>query len=411
MYTLGIRFFGLGIRLASLFNPKAKQWIKGRSNWADNLSKSPSLKGCMWFHCASLGEFEQGRPLLEKLKIQYPDKPILLTFFSPSGFLVRKNYAQADCISYLPLDTPENARHFLDITQPDLAIFVKYEVWHNFFAAIAKREIPLLMISAIFRDDQIYFKPYGKWFRKSLKFTTEIFTQDEESINLLNKIGVKNVRIAGDTRFDRVIEIAAKTPDFTELEQFTSNKPTIVAGSTWPADEEILAKYASKHPEVRFIIAPHETDNDHVKSILQKFPEGVRWSDKEKIRDGNAVIIDSIGLLSSIYKYGSIAYIGGGFGAGIHNTLEPAVYGMPVLFGPEYKKFREAIGLCEAGAAKSISNFNDIEKILNDLIDSTDLLAEMSSSAAQFVKNNAGATEIIIKEIEKLQGFRLRQAL
>lgn len=401
-YTFGIRVFGLGIRLASLFNQKAKQWISGRKNWKNELSNAPSLKGCIWFHCASLGEFEQGRPLLEKLKRAYPSKPILLTFYSPSGYLVRKNYDQADFISYLPLDTPGNVRFFLNTVQPDLAIFVKYEVWHNFFEAIAKRNIPLLMISAIFRENQIYFKPYGKWFRKSLSYTQEIFTQDVESVNLLKSIGIENTRIAGDTRFDRVIEIAQKTPEFPELEKFSQNNPTIVAGSTWPADEELLGKYMQNHPDVRLIIAPHEIHTDHIKSILQKFPKAVKWSEKETIGTGNTVIIDCIGLLSAIYKYGSIAYIGGGFGSGIHNTLEPAVYGMPVIFGHEYKKFREAIGLCDAGAAKSIKNYNELESFLNDLLESKDLLDKLSSSAAQFVKDNAGATEIIIEEIQKI---------
>ncbi|NEN25530.1 3-deoxy-D-manno-octulosonic acid transferase [Cryomorpha ignava] len=401
-YTLGIRIYGLGIRMAALGNPKAGQWVSGRKKWKQELSSAQALKGCIWFHCASLGEFEQGRSLLEKLKRTYPSKPILLTFFSPSGYLIRKNYDQADHIAYLPLDTPKNARIFLDKVKPDLAIFVKYEVWPNFFAAIAKRNIPLLMISAIFSENQIYFKPYGKWFRKSLKQTHEIFTQDVESINLLNSIGVVNTRIAGDTRFDRVIEIAKKTPDFPELEQFTRNKPTIVAGSTWPADEELLAKYAQKHPEVRFIIAPHETYSDHIKTILQKFPEAVRWSEKERIGTGNTVIIDSIGLLSAIYKYGSIAYVGGGFGSGIHNTLEPAVYGMPVIFGPEYKNFREAIALSDVGAGKSIKNYKELENFLNELLESKELLAKMSSIAAQFVKENAGATDIILEEIKKI---------
>lgn len=400
-YTFGIRIFGLGIRLASLFNQKAKQWISGRKNWKKALKEAPSLKGCIWFHCASLGEFEQGRPLLEKLKRVYPSKPILLTFYSPSGYLVRKNYDQADFICYLPLDTPENVRFFLNTVQPDLAIFVKYEVWHNFFQAIAKRNIPLLMISAIFRENQIYFKPYGKWFRKSLIYTQEIFTQDVKSVNLLKSIGIENTRIAGDTRFDRVIEIAQKTPDFPELEKFSGNNPTIVAGSTWPADEELLGKYMEKHPEVRLIIAPHEIHNDHIKSILQKFPEAEKWSEKERIGNGNTVIIDCIGLLSAIYKYGSIAYIGGGFGSGIHNTLEPAVYGMPVIFGSEYKKFREAIGLCDVGAGRSIQNYNELESFLNELLANNDLLDKLSRSAAQFVRDNAGATEIILKEIRK----------
>ncbi len=404
LYSLGILLFGFGIRLASIGNEKAKQWVDGRKNWKSELKKLQDLKGCIWFHCASLGEFEQGRPLLEKIKDKYPIKPILLTFYSPSGYLVRKNYAYADSVIYLPLDTPANAKFFLDTVRPDMAIFVKYEVWHNFFKGIATRDIPLLMISAIFRQNQIYFKPYGKWFRKSLQYVKTIFTQDEKSLELLQNIGLKNTVLAGDTRFDRVIEISKKTENFPELEKFAQGKKTIVAGSTWPADENLLAKYAATHPEIQLIIAPHEIGDTHIKAISEKFPKSIKWSEKDQARSGNVIIIDCIGLLSAIYKYGNVAYVGGGFGSGIHNTLEPAVYGMPVLFGPAFSKFREAVGLCEVNGAKSISNYSDLEKIINHLFSQAEFRKEMGKAAGKYVVDNAGATDVILKEIDGLLG-------
>jgi|SRR5690554_616678 len=402
LYTLGIRLYALGIALASISNKKAAQWIAGRKNWRAKLRNAGNLEGCIWFHCASLGEFEQGRPLLEKLKLQYPQKPILLTFFSPSGYTIRKDYPLADYICYLPIDTTGNARAFLQITKPDLVIFVKYEVWHNFFTEIAKRKTPLLLISAIFRKDQVYFKPYGKWFRKALNLIHKIYTQNSESIELLKQIGINHAALTGDTRFDRVIEIAENSRDIPELKAFTENHTTIVAGSTWPADEALLAKYAAANPDVRWVIAPHEIHEAHIKAIIDKFPNSAKWSNKEKLDSQNVIIIDSIGLLSSLYKYGDIAFIGGGFGSGIHNTLEPAVYGIPVLFGPAFGKFKEARDLCSIDAARSVNNYDDLKKILNVLVTETETRKKMGANAGSYVLENAGATNKILDDIRNL---------
>ena len=402
LYTLGIRFYALAIKLASITNKKAAQWVEGRKNWKNKLQNAGDLEGCIWFHCASLGEFEQGRPLLEKLKSQYPQKPILLTFFSPSGYSIRKDYPLADYICYLPIDTPGNARRFMEIVKPDLVIFVKYEVWHNFFEEIARRKTPLLLISAIFRKDQIYFKPYGKWFRKALNRIYEIYTQNEESVDLLKEIGINHASLTGDTRFDRVIEIAENSRDIAELKTFTQGHITIVAGSTWPADEALLAKYASANPEIRWIIAPHEIHKDHINAILEKFPNGIKWSEKEKLNSQNTLVIDSIGLLSTLYKYGNIAYVGGGFGSGIHNTLEPAVYGIPILFGPAFEKFKEASDLESIDAAKPVKSYEDLEKILNTLITQKEIREKMGSNAGHYVSENAGATNKILADIRDL---------
>ena len=402
LYTLGIRFYALAIKLASITNKKAAQWVEGRKNWKNKLQNAGNLEGCIWFHCASLGEFEQGRPLLEKLKSQYPQKPILLTFFSPSGYSIRKDYPLADYICYLPIDTPGNARRFMEIVKPDLVIFVKYEVWHNFFEEIARRKTPLLLISAIFRKDQIYFKPYGKWFRKALNRIYEIYTQNEESVDLLKEIGINHASLTGDTRFDRVIEIAENSRDIAELKTFTQGHITIVAGSTWPADEALLAKYASANPEIRWIIAPHEIHKDHINAILEKFPNGIKWSEKEKLNSQNTLVIDSIGLLSTLYKYGNIAYVGGGFGSGIHNTLEPAVYGIPILFGPAFEKFKEASDLESIDAAKPVKSYEDLEKILNTLITQKEIREKMGSNAGHYVSENAGATNKILADIRDL---------
>ncbi len=389
--------------MASLGNTKAKEWIKGRKNWHEKLESQPDLHGCIWFHCASLGEFEQGRPLIEKLKARYPNKPILLTFYSPSGYEIRKDYPLADCVCYLPLDTTKNARVFLNLTKPDVAIFVKYEVWHNFFAEISARKIPLFMISAIFRDTQIYFKPYGSWFRKSLKSSTKIFTQDDKSSTLLNSIDVKQNVVAGDTRFDRVIEVAENAKSLPVLRDFCADAVTLVAGSTWPADEELLMKYHQKKSNLKLIIAPHEIGASHINTLLSKFPRGVKWSKKEEINSNtNVIIVDSIGLLSTIYKYGGIAYIGGGFGSGIHNTLEPAVYGIPVIFGPNFNKFKEAKDLCKENGAKSIGNFKDLESILDTLVNEETPRLEMGKNAGEFVRMNSGATQIILEDLNKI---------
>ena len=400
LYSSGIFLFGFFIRLAALFSEKSNLWVKGRKNWSRRLS-AQNVSGCIWFHCASLGEFEQGRPLLEKLRERNPATPILLTFFSPSGYEVRKNYPLADFVTYLPLDTPKNARIFLEIAKPSMAFFVKYEVWHNFFFEIWNRKIPLYMVSAIYRSEQIYFQKYGSWFLNSLKYTDHIFTQDRSSADLLLNKGIQQVTIAGDTRFDRVIEISKNTLSFPELALIRKNNLVIVAGSTWEPDEEILLKYISTHPEIHLILAPHETDTKHIEKILRSFPSALKWSEKERItEDTSVVIIDSIGILSSLYKYADIAYVGGGFGSGIHNSLEPAVYGIPVVFGPEYTKFKEALELISCEGALSIHSSDDGQVQLEKLSRDFDMRKNMGLHAGKYVAENSGATDIILQRIE-----------
>ncbi len=399
LYTLGIFFYGTVIRVAALFQKKADLWVRGRKNWSQQLS-AKNLSGCIWFHCASLGEFEQGRPLLEKLRERHPATPILLTFYSPSGYEVRKHYPHADFVTYLPLDTLQNAYLFLKITKPSVAIFVKYEIWHNFFLEIHRRQIPLFIVSAIFREKQIYFKKYGSWFLKSLQYANHIFTQDESSADLLLNNGISEVTVAGDTRFDRVIEIANNALSFPELALMRKNNLVIVAGSTWAPDEEILLKFIATHPEIHLILVPHETDSRHIEKIVQLSPQAIKWSEKERIsEDTEVVIIDSMGILSSLYKYADIAYVGGGFGAGIHNTLEPAVFGVPVVFGPVYSKFKEAIELIGYEGAISVHSFEDAQTQLEELANNFDLRKKMGTFAGTYVAENAGATEIILKEI------------
>lgn len=399
LYTIGIYLYGLIIWLAARFNPKAKLWIQGRKNWEYPL-ETANLEGCFWIHCASLGEFEQGRPVIEALRKIRFTRPIVLSFFSPSGYEIRKNYPLADKVIYLPLDTPSNARRFLELTRPSLAVFVKYEVWHNMFAEIHQRRIPLLLISSIFRENQIYFKPYGTWFKRSLNCITEIFTQDDASKSLLMRSGIKHVTVAGDTRFDRVLEIANSAQSFDELIPFRKKNLVVVAGSTWPADEELLIDYARKHPQIHFIIAPHETHAAHIDKIRAQFPEALTWSEKKKItEETRVVIIDTIGLLSSLYKYADIAYVGGGFGTGIHNTLEPAVFAAPVVFGPRYQKFREARELITFRGAQSVSTATEFLNAMDSLTTNFDLRKTMGTNAGNYVANNAGATAKILEAI------------
>ncbi len=398
-YSLGIRAYGLGISIWSLFNLKAKQWIKGRKNWKSNLEKA-DIKGAIWIHCSSLGEFEQGRPVLEGIKKRHPKKKILLTFFSPSGYEVRKNYPLADYVCYLPLDTTENARKFIEITKPEIALFVKYEVWHNLYRELAKSGTAHYIISAIYRKNQIYFQPYGAWFRKTLKATSGIFTQDEQSLELLKKYEVKTAEHAGDTRFDRVFEISQNAEKISRAERFASGKLTLVAGSTWPADEKNLFEALADINDIKLIIAPHLVDEKHIDSIRKLFPKSRLWSEAEVKDDGSkTLIVDKIGLLSSLYASGDIAYIGGGFGTGIHNTLEPACFGLPVIFGPKYSKFKEAKDLIAAGAAFSISNASNLKEQIQGLISNEEKRNKSGRAAESYVEKNRGATEKILRRV------------
>lgn len=398
LYSLGIRFYALAISIAALFQEKASQWKSGRKNYFQNLPEG--LGDCIWIHCASLGEFEQGRPIIEALKEQSSQK-ILLTFFSPSGYEIRKDYKEADAVVYLPLDTKNNARKFLDHFKPSSAIFVKYEVWHHFFREMQKRSIPHYMVSAIFRKDQIYFKPYGGWFRETLRGVNHIFCQDENSTKLLHSQGISRVSIAGDTRFDRVKKLADSFTPVEKVETWLDGRRAIVAGSTWPEDEDLIADFITTSPaDVAFIIAPHEIKPqkiDRLKISLKEADQYTTW----KIGDSTTrvLIVDTIGLLGKLYHYGEVAFIGGGFGSGIHNTLEAAVYGTPVVFGPKHEKFREAIGLKDVGAAFPVQGQKEFDLIMTQLLEDDSFRRKAGQQAKNYVDAQAGATDKILKEI------------
>ncbi|MCQ2191496.1 MAG: 3-deoxy-D-manno-octulosonic acid transferase [Paludibacteraceae bacterium] len=404
LYSLGIWMYWLLVRVASMFNEKAKFFVDGRLGLLDKLKQQidPNAK-YIWFHVASLGEFEQGRPIMERIKQEHPDYKILLTFFSPSGYEIRKNYNGADVICYLPMDTVGNAKKFLAICKPQMAVFVKYEYWINYLHELKAADIPTYMVSAIFLPTQAFFKWYGGWYRNVLTTFKHLFVQDEQSVNLLKTIGVENATACGDTRFDRVLAIAQNAKKLPICEAFKrGEQPILIAGSSWPKDEDLLATYFNQK-DYRIIIAPHETDDAHVEEIISKLKRKcVRYTKatEQSAAEADVLIIDCIGILSSIYQYGELAYIGGGFGVGIHNILEPAVYGMPVVFGPNYHKFREAVEMEKAGGAFHIEDLQQLTLVLDSLMTPQSArLAETSAIAKQFVAANSGATDLIMKHL------------
>jgi len=403
LYTVGIQFYSLIIRIFSLFNPKARLFVNGRNGIFEHIAKRiDATQKHIWFHFASLGEFEQGRPVLEKLKNQYPDKKIVVTFFSPSGYEIRKNYAMAD-VFYLPIDTKSNAKRFIEAINPEMAIFTKYEFWHYYFKELHERNIPLYVISGIFRPSQAFFKWYGGFYRNILSFVTYFFVQNEESEALLKSIGINKVTVNGDTRFDRVFENAQSPRNLPLIEKFIGNSPALICGSTWPEDEKLLSLLPEKYPDWKLIIAPHEIHKDHIESIEKLFPIGsLRFSDfssgMQTVNEtGQTLIIDNIGMLSALYQYGQVAYIGGGFGTGIHNTLEAAAFGLPVIFGTKYDKFQEAKDLIAIGAAKSIGTEEALVEAF-ELLKSNNIAAK---AAKKYVEDNKGATDQIISIITK----------
>jgi len=403
LYIIGIWAYTLLIRIFSLFNPKARLFIEGRKNIFNIIAQkiNPAEKH-IWFHFASLGEFEQGRPVLEKIKALYPVKKIIVTFFSPSGYEIRKNYALAD-VFYLPIDTAANAKRFIAGINPEMAIFTKYEFWHFYFKELKDRGIPLYVISGIFRENQVFFKSYGGFYRNILKSVTYFFVQNKESQNLLKSIGLDNVTISGDTRFDRVYENAQSPKQLSLIESFIGGAPTLVCGSTWPEDERILSALPQQYPSWRFIIAPHEINESHIESIEKQFSVNrVRFSvfsssNHTRSAEHQTLIVDNIGMLSSLYQYGNVAYIGGGFGTGIHNTLEAAAFGLPVIFGPKYDKFQEAKDLIAIGAAKSISSTEELINAFEDFAENKNAAA----TARKYVADKKGATDQIISMITK----------
>lgn len=399
LYTIGIKIYNLIIWIFSFFNQKAAQFISGRKQIFSQIAKkvSPNNQN-IWFHFASLGEFEQGRPVLEKLKFLHPQKKIIVTFFSPSGYEIRKNYALADGIFYLPLDSFKNAERFIKIVNPEMAIFTKYEFWYYYFRELKKSEIPLFIISGIFRKEQLFFKSYGGFYRNMLKCVTHFFVQNEESDLLLKSIGLNNITISGDTRFDRVYENAIAPKKLPEIENFCNNLPVLICGSTWTEDEKRLVELPEKYPDWKFIIAPHEIDENHIQNIQNLFPQAIKYSELKSDtskQESKILIVDNIGMLSSLYQYGKLAYIGGGFGAGIHNTLEAAAFGLPVIFGPKYHKFQEAKDLIAINAAKSIATTEELIYAFEYFKQN-----ENSSAAAKnYVNGKKGATDLILQKI------------
>ena len=400
LYDLAIELYDIGVHLAAPFSRKPRKMMKGHWVVYDFLRQQLEKgKRYIWFHAASLGEFEQGRPLMEKIRARYPDYGILLTFFSPSGYEVRKNYRGADIVCYLPFDKPRNVRKFLNLVDPCMAFFIKYEFWKNYLDELHRRHIPVYSISSIFRRGQIFFKWYGGTYRNVLRDFDYLFVQNDLSKRFLAKIGVNKAMVVGDTRFDRVLQIRAEAKELPLVEAFKDNRPTLVAGSSWQPDEDLFIDYFNRHPEMRLIIAPHVIDENHLVEIIGKLKRPyVRYTraDEQNIRKADCLIIDCFGLLSSIYRYGEIAYIGGGFGVGIHNTLEAAVYGIPVIFGPKYQKFQEAVQLIEAQGAFSIQNAEELNPLLDRLFTDATFLQETGKKAGDYVTGHAGATDKIM---------------
>ena len=398
-YNLFIALYYAVLRLLSFRNTKAKEWIRGRKNWRLLLQEGIGKHSkWVWVHCASAGEFEQGKPVIELLKRHYPDYKVIITFFSPSGYGAGKKYKLADHIAYIPLDTESNAKDFLDIVNPELVIFVKYDYWYHFLKATAKRRIPLLLVAAIFRTQQPFFQWYGSLHREMLTFFTHLFVQDQESTSLLSTIGIKHCTVSGDTRFDRVAEITSHFTSLPLIQEFVGSHRVLVAGSTWPDDERLIRAAQSMLPGLKIIIAPHEIHKGHIDSIQAIFPDAVTYSQAEKVSlaDKNILIIDNVGMLSRLYHYATITYIGGGFNkSGIHNTLEAAVWGKPVFFGPNFQKFKEAKELVQQKAAYSIKESNELAEQINILLNNQILLQQASDSARNYVLKNVGATNLI----------------
>ena len=444
LYNIAIWFYALAVRIVAFFNSKVRlMWRGEREAYAKIESGLREGDRVVWVHAASLGEFEQGRPLIERLKKENPEYKILLTFFSPSGYEVRKNYAGADVITYLPLDTPRNARRFVELVKPEKVVFVKYEFWLNYLRELRFRGIETYIISAIFRPGQVFFKWYGGIFREGLKAFKMLFVQNEESKELLRGIGVENVVVAGDTRFDRVVDIAAAAKRLEIVERFVNAQctmhnaqlPVLVVGSSWGPDEDLLTRYINERAgRMKMIIAPHEVHEERIKELISKLTckwmlytnaqctmhnaqlsdhihtqsnleelnpsvlrtpplkQGRNIAHHSDLGDADCLVVNTIGVLSSVYQYGQVAYIGGGFGVGIHNTLEAAAWGMPVVFGPNYHKFQEAKELIECGAGKSIKNYEECARALDEFFEKNE---EASKAAAEYVASHTGATEII----------------
>lgn len=411
MYSIGIYLYALIVRLVAAFgHRKARAMVRGQHDtWRILREKINPNERYIWFHAASLGEFEQGLPLIERLRREQPARKILLTFFSPSGYEVRKDYKGADVVCYLPFNSPTAARRFVKLARPEMAFFIKYEFWRNYIDVLFKKSIPIYSVSSIFRPGQIFFRWYGRKYARCLRRITHFFVQNERSVELLRSIGVTdNVTIVGDTRFDRVIDIRNIAKSLPIVEQFAQAQDgapqpfVLVAGSSWQPDEDILLDYVNRHPEIRLVIAPHVVNDTHIQEIEQKLTTpALRYSKAtlENVQNYRVLIIDGYGLLSSIYRYATVAYVGGGFGVGIHNVPEAAVYGIPVIIGPNHQRFAEAVALMENGGCKSIENAEDFSAIMDDFLENPSHITAAGSAAGHYINQNAGATPVIYQHV------------
>ncbi|RAJ11297.1 3-deoxy-D-manno-octulosonic acid transferase [Arenibacter echinorum] len=407
IYNFAVQLSALFLKLIALFHPKIKLFVDGRKEVVSYLQKNISEgDSTIWIHTASLGEFEQGLPIIEQLKENYPQSRILVTFFSPSGYEVKKNTAAADVVTYLPMDTKKNAIKFLDLVNPKLVIFVKYEIWPNYLRTLSQRNIPTLLISALFKENQVYFKNYGGFMRKALHNFTHIFVQDTKSIELLSKINIKNTAISGDTRFDRVIEILERDNNLAFMEDFKNGAQTLVAGSTWPDDEEVLVPYINTgESSMKFVLAPHNIKPEHInklKSSINK--KTILYSELENkdLSSYEVLIIDTIGILTKVYSYAEISYVGGGFATGLHNTLEPAVYGIPVIIGPNFKGFKEAEDLVNKGGVLVVRSPKEFFTLINHLLKDEAYLKKTGDINSTYVSENKGASIQIMTYIRTL---------
>ena len=405
IYQTGIFLYVYAVKLAAFFNGKAKNWVTGRKDIWQQIQSLPSFSGTtVWVHCASLGEFEQGRPVMESIKKQFPGTRIILTFFSPSGYEPRKKYNIADAVFYLPADLPGAAARFYDAVKPNMGLIVKYEFWQGYLHEAEKRKIPLFLISGIFRNGMPFFKPYGGYFREGLKAFEHFFIQDENSFGLLQSIGLNNSTVCGDTRLDRVLEAVEKRTEIPVIEKFKNDELLWICGSTWPVDDEMIISVAKNITgKIKILLVPHDIHPEYIDKLISahsplSFAKFSTASEKD-ISQADILIMDTMGMLTSAYAYANFVYVGGGFGKAVHNTMEPAAFGVPVLFGPKHQKFNEITGLIDAKAGICVHNKTELQSIVSELVISTPKRQTMGSAARKYVRDHSGATSIIINQI------------